>query len=127
MPVEVRLGAADYLRFCRHRGLDGFGGRRKLGVAEPEVEPGAEQDGSAGSGLAVSFERQQQRHHEPAAGGVAGDRHALWRDALVEQPAVRAQRIVQGRREGMLGRQAVVDNQHAGLRRGRQRAGVRAW
>ena len=30
----------------------------------------------------------------------------------------------QGHREGMLGRQAVVDNQHTGLRRGRQRTGV---
>ena len=94
-------------------------------MAQPEVQPGAEEDGAARGGLAFSLERQQQRHHEPSAGGVAGDRHTLRRDSLVEQPPVGTQRIVEGRGKRMLGRQPVVDNQHARLCGGCQRAGVR--
>ena len=98
---------------------------RQLGMTEPEVEPWAEEDGSARSGLAVSFERQQQGHHEPCAGGVAGDRHTRRCDTLIEQPSVRAQRVVQSRGKRMLGSEAVVDHQHACLCGGGQRAGVR--
>ena len=61
------------------------------------------------------LEREQRGEGEPTAGGVAGERDPLRLEPLFQQPAVRGSRVVDRGRERMLGREAIVEREHARL------------
>ena len=117
VPGQVRLGAAahqvELLRI----------GDAEASVAD-EVDPRAEQHRARRQRELLRPQRQEQRASEPAADRVAreDDSGAV---ALLDQPAVRAQRVLERRRERMLGRETVVGHQRAHPGRGDQRADQR--
>jgi hypothetical protein len=89
------------------------------------VQPRAHQHRAAGQRQPLVAKAQHQRDGQRAAGRVAGDGDVRRGDAL-EHPAVGGHRVVQRRGEGVLGREAVVGDQHPAIRRQRQGATERA-
>ena len=68
-----------------------------------------------GCGSPASRIADHRRDDEAAAGAVAGDRDAAGPDAARQQKAVAGERVVDRRRERVLGRQPVVERQRRDL------------
>ena len=120
MPVEVGGDeAVELLQRERRLGL----ARQLADVLEGEVDTGAQQRGAPGQGELLGLEAEHERHGQPAAGRIAGEGDLFGVGAAVEHPQVGARRVLERRRERVLGREPVLGNHGARVRGDGQRPG----
>ena len=89
-----------------------------------EVDQGQIRTTAPGCGEFCFASVSSNERTKSAAGRVAGDRDLLGRDAPVEQPLVRAQGVIDGGGERVLGSEAIVREEDAGSCRHRDRSSV---
>jgi hypothetical protein len=89
-------------------------------AAQVQVGPRRDDDSRAGQRVAGVTQRHERREGQSATGGVAADDDLPGVRAAGDEPAVDGQRVLHGRRERMLGGQAVAGAEHPRLRRRRQ-------
>ena len=97
----------------RHLQIDlAVGGMR--GTGGGEVGPGRHQHRSARQLRARIAQSDQHREGEAGTGRIAADDDVVGRDALIEQPAIGLERVLDARGKRMLRREPVVGRQHPG-------------
>ena len=120
MPVEVRLHRAGQLLQLLRRVATDRGGQDRVAGG---VDPRAQEHRRGRQREVLAARGHHQRAGEPGAGRVA--RHDDAARPLRQQPAVRAQRVLDGRGERMLGGEPVVGHERADPRRGDEGADQR--
>ena len=77
-----------------------------------QVNPGRKHHGATGLCQALSLGGQKQRDGQASARRISRHTYPGWREALLQQPPISQQRIVDGGRVRMLGGQTVVHAEH---------------
>lgn len=98
-------------------------GEQRVGVVvvedalsgDGQIGPWGEQYRRGRQIFACVAQGHQQRQGETAPGRVARNRDAVGRGASGDQRAIGGQRVVEGCREGVLGGQAIVEREQAGV------------